>query len=141
MTILNLTRVDCSHRLDTPYNPPAPSISDQEFDQEYYHIYSKLEEFMAAHGENNAFGQGDYYLEPSIMRSRGIGFEVSNPKIVTMALLRGLQKLAADHAPEWEIFLRSDNFDYDVFISPAAVRIYRDNPELLPKIGISNQCG
>ncbi|MCF7786499.1 MAG: hypothetical protein K9N47_10280 [Prosthecobacter sp.] len=132
MTILNLSREDCSHRLDTPYNPPAPSISDQEFDQEYYLLYSKLEEFMAAHGENNAFGQGDYYLEPSIMRSRGIGFEVSNSKIVTTELLQGLQKLAADHAPAWEIYFRSDNFDYDVFINPSAVRIYRNTQDLLP---------
>lgn len=75
------------------------------------------------------------------MRSRGMGFEVSNSKIVTMDLLHGLQKLVSESAPEWEIYLRSDNFDYDVFISPSAVRIYRDNPELLPKIGISNQCG
>lgn len=141
MTIFNLTREDCSLRLDTPYNPPAPSINDQAFAEEYYHLFDKLEEFMSAHGENNAFGQGDYYLEPSIMRSRGMGFEVSNSKIVTMDLLHGLQKLVSESAPEWEIYLRSDNFDYDVFISPSAVRIYRDNPELLPKIGISNQCG
>lgn len=132
MTILNLSREDCSHRLDTPYNPPAPSISDQEFDQEYYFLYSKLEEFMAAHGENNAFGQGDYYLEPSIMRSRGIGFEVSNSKIVTMDLLCGLHQLVNEHAPEWEIYFRSDNFDYDVFISPAVARIYRNTQDLLP---------
>ena len=93
---------------------------------------------MASHGDNDAFGQGDYYLEPTIMRSRGMGFEVSNSKIVTMDLLHGLQKLVSENAPEWEICLRSDNFDYDVFISPSAVRVYRGNPDLLPQIGPTN---
>jgi hypothetical protein len=134
MIILNLSREDCYLRLDTPYNPPASSITDQAFDEEYYLLFDKLEEFMAAHGKNDAFGQGDYYLEPSIMRSRGMGFEVSNSKIVTMDLLRGLQKLVSENAPEWEIHLRSENFDYDVFISPSAVRICRDNPDLPPQI-------
>ena len=138
MIILNLTREECSHRLDTPYNPPDSSISDQAFDAEYYLLFDKLEEYFAAHGKNDAFGQGDYYLEPSIMRSRGIGFEISNSEIVTMNLLHGLQKLVAENAPEWEIYFRSDNFDYDVFISPSAVRIYRDNPDLLPQIGITD---
>jgi hypothetical protein len=138
MTILNLAREDCLHRLDTPYNPPASSVSDSEFDQEYYLLFTKLEEFMASHGENNAFGQGDYYLEPTIMRSRGMGFEVSNSKIVTMDLLRGLQKLVSDHAPEWEICFRSDNFDYDVFISPSTVSIYRNSQDLLPQIGTTD---
>ncbi|WP_395748544.1 hypothetical protein [Prosthecobacter sp.] len=134
MINLELSKEDCLSRLDTPYNPPAPSVSDEEFSAEYYRLYDKLEELMALHGENNAFCEGDYYLEPTIMRSRGMGFEVTNSKIVTMDLLRGLQTLVTEHAPEWEIHFRSDNFDYDVFVGPSAVRIYRDSPELLPKI-------
>ena len=56
MTILNLSREECSHRLETPYNPPAPPISDQDFEEEYYLLFSKLEDFMTSHGENNAYG-------------------------------------------------------------------------------------
>ena len=138
MTILNLSREECSHRLDTPYNPPDSSISDQAFDAEYYLLFDKLEEYFAAHGKNDAFGQGDYYLEPSIMRSRGIGFEISNSEIVTMNLLHGLQKLVAENAPEWEIYFRSDNFDYDVFINPSSVSIYRNTLNLLPDIGAAD---
>ena len=138
MTILNLSREECSHRLDTPYNPPDSSISDQAFDAEYYLLFDKLEEYLAAHGKNDAFGQGDYYLEPSIMRSRGIGFEISNSEIVTMNLLHGLQKLVAENAPEWEIYFRSDNFDYDVFINPSSVSIYRNTLNLLPDIGAAD---
>ena len=55
-----------------------------------------------------------------------------------MDLLRGLQKLVSETAPEWEIYFRSDNFDYDVFISPSAVRIYQDSPDLLPQVGDTN---
>ena len=134
MTILELSREEFGQRLDTLYNPPDSSVSDKEFEIEYYRLYDKLEEFMALQGQNDAYGQGDYYLASSIMRSRGMGFEVTNSKIVTMELLRVLQTLVAENAPEWEICFRSDNFDYDVFVSSSAVRIYRNSPDLLPKI-------
>ncbi|MFC5453832.1 hypothetical protein [Prosthecobacter fluviatilis] len=135
MTILKLSLEECSIRLDTPFDPPESSVSDQEFEEEYYRLFDTLEGFLAAHGKNDAYGQGDYYLEPNVMRSRGMGFEVANSAIVTMDFLHGLQKLVSERAPAWEIYFRSDNFDYDVFINPSEVRIYRDSPDLLPQVG------
>ncbi|WP_395746171.1 hypothetical protein [Prosthecobacter sp.] len=37
----------------------------------------------------------------------------------------------------WQFHFRSVNFDYDVFVSSSAVRIYRDSPDRLPKIASS----
>ena len=131
MRIIELSEDQYLKRLGSPYNAPDDSVCDTEFDDEYYDLFDKLEPLMAEFGTNNAYGDGDYCLEPRISRSRGLGFEVSNDTIVTEELLRRLQELVATHAPEWEIFLQSGFFEYGIFVGSSEIRIHRNNPGIL----------
>jgi len=131
MTILEISDEEHLERIDRPFNPPEEDVSDEDFEREYYALYELIEPLMARHGVNDAFASGDYYLEPSICRSRGLGLEINNPAIVTRALLDELKTLVAKHAPGWEIYLRSDNFDYGIFIGPTEILLQRNNRELL----------
>ena len=134
MHIIELSEKEYFARLETPYHPPDDSISDEQFDEEYYRLFDRLEPLLADFGSNDAYGAGDYYLEPRITRSRGLGFEVTNDDIVTEIFLGSLQHLVATHSPEWELYLRSDGWQYGIFVGPTEVRIHRNGPDILPYI-------
>ncbi len=134
MTILEISKEEYLQRIARPFNPPEEGVSEENFDREYYALYELIEQVMTRHGVNDAFGQGDYYLEPYICRSRGLGLEITNPAIVTLTLLDELKALVAKNAPGWEIHLRSDNFDYGIFIGPTEIRLQRNNQELLKQL-------
>lgn len=131
MEIIEISYEEGMERLRCPHNPPDTVVSEKEFDEEYYALYDLVEPIMASQGVNDAYGQGDYYLEPSISRSRGLGLEISNPEIISTQLLQKLNSVIATRAPDWEIYLRSANFDFGVFIGPSIIRMHRNSPKLL----------
>ncbi len=108
-------------------------MAGADFDTEYDALYDRVEAIMSEHGENDAYGGGDYYLEPFIAQSRGLGFEITNASIITDSLLRRLQALIIQHAPRWELHLGSCNFDFGIFIGPESIRMNR-HPGLLRQL-------
>lgn len=133
MTIIALSEDDYYERLDRPHNPPDPTMPTAAFDEEYYKIFDRVAAIMSEHGENNSYGDGDYNLEPHISQSRGLGFEITNASIVTEHLLRRLQALLVQHAPDWELFLSSSECDFGIFVGPTTIRLHRHN-DLLPQL-------
>ena len=117
LSIRTISKADHHHKLDRPHNPPESNLSDEEFDVEYYKLYDQVEEIMSRQGENNAFGDGDYCLEPHIANSRGLHLEVTNPNIITRDLLTELSDSIGRIDPRWEVYLSSGDFDFGVFIS------------------------
>jgi len=136
MRIIEPSKEEFFDHLDKPFNPPDASISKAEFHQEYYRLYNKLEAILSEFGENDSGGQGDYILEPLIAKSRGMGFEINKSAFVTKLLLLRLQELLISQAPNWEICLKSDNYDYYILIGPTSIRMHRDNARLLPQLNI-----
>jgi hypothetical protein len=134
MTLLEISDKEHGERLDQPFNPPDVDMPEDEFNLEYYSLYDRVDLVMARHGVNDAYGQGDYCLEPYIARSRGLGMEVTNPDIITHKLLEELQDILAAHARNWEIYLRSGEFDYGIFIGASAVRLQRKSKVLLKQL-------
>ena len=134
MTILALSEDDYYEHLDRPHNPPDETIPKAAFDEEYYRLFDRVASIMSEHGDNDSDGEGDYYLEPGITQSRGLGFEITNGSIVTEQLLRRLQALVFQHAPDWEIYLGSAQFDFGIFIGPTSIRMRRHNNNLLPQL-------
>jgi len=133
MTINALSEDEYYAHLDQPHNPPDPTMPTAAFDAEYYQLFDKVAAIMSEHGENNAYCEGDYYLEPHISQSRGLGFEITNPSIVTEHLLLRLQALVAQHAPSWELFLGSALCDFGIFVGPTIIRMHRHD-NLLPQL-------
>ena len=134
MTIIALSKDDYYEHLDKPHNPPDEAIPTATFDEEYYRLFDRVSSIMCEHGDNNAYGEGDYNLESGIARSRGLGLEITNASIVTEHLLRRLQTVVCQHAPDWEIYLGSAQYDFGIFIGPTIVRLYRRSNNVLPQL-------
>ncbi len=117
MTITTLSKEAYYGRLGLPHNPPDPAAPIGNFETEYYGLYERVAAIMSEHGVNNACGEGDYYLEPGKCESRGLGFDITNPSIVSIGLLLRLQSLVAQNAPSWELFLRSSQGDFGIFLT------------------------
>ncbi len=125
MTIISLSEEEYYKHLERPHNPPDPSMPEADFEAEYDALYDRVEAIMTEHGDNSPYSDGDYNLEPYIAPSRGLGFEITNPSIVTESLIRRLQALTIQHAPLWEIYMGSCNFDFGIFIGPESIRMNR----------------
>jgi hypothetical protein len=69
--ILPLSKADPYLKIGEAHNPPDETTSEDEFDSEYYRLFEEVEKIMARYGTNDAYEQGDYYLEPRISASRG----------------------------------------------------------------------
>jgi hypothetical protein len=68
------------------------------------------------------------------MKSRGLGVSITNDGMVVPSLLKTLQNIVADYAPQWEVYLRSAQCDYGIFIGPDGIWWHRDSPYLLPQL-------
>lgn len=134
MRITEISNEEHDRRISLPYNPPDACVSDENFEQEYFGLYDLVEAVMARYGVNDAYGQADYCLEPYISRSRGLGLEITNQAMITHELLGELQAVIASHAPNWEVYLKSDNFNYGIFIGASDIRLQRDSNSLLKQL-------
>ena len=134
MSILELSEEDYYAKLDKAHNPPDASMTEAAFDDEYYALYRRVKAIMSEHGTNDPYDQGDYTLEPHIAESRGLGVSITNAAIVTPTLLQTLQGVVAQHAPKWEIYLGSSNYDFGLFIGPDSIRMHRNTRDQLPQL-------
>jgi hypothetical protein len=134
LRIISLSEDDYYAHLDKPHNPPDSSVAASAFDEEYYGLFQRVAAIMSEHGDNDPYDQGDYTLEPHIAESRGLGLSITNAAIVTELLLRKLQCVVSQFAPDWEIYLGSSQYDFGIFIGPTSIRMHRNNIELLPQI-------
>lgn len=107
-------------------------MSKAASEEEYYALYQRVKAIMSEHGTNDPYGQGDYTLEPHIAESRGLGVSITNEAMVTATLLQKLQATVSHYAPQWEIYLGSENYDFDLFIGPDSIWMHRNTPNLLP---------
>jgi hypothetical protein len=133
MTIHTLSEENYYKHLKRPHHPPDDAMPEADFEAEYDALYDRVEANMSEHGENSAYSDGDYNLEPCIAKSRGLGFEITNPSIVTESLLRRLQALIIQHAPLWEIYMGSCHYDFGIFIGPEKIQMNR-HPGLLRQL-------
>jgi hypothetical protein len=134
MNIISLAEEDYFQRLNSPHNPPSREVLGEAFDSEYYRLYDLVKSVMKDYGENDAYGEGDYNLEPHIADSRGLGFEISNESIISERLLLSLQGVLVHHAPEWEIFLGSALYEFGIFIGPGSIWMHRLHDGILPQL-------
>lgn len=134
MKIIPLGQDAYYERLNCPHNPPGLDTSKEAFEAEYYLLYDQLEKLLDQCGENNAYGEGDFYLEPALVDSRGIGLEITNNMFISEKLLTDLQGLLLKEAPGWDIYLGSGQYDFGLFIGGESIWLYRTNQEVLPQL-------
>ena len=132
MKIIEIQEDAYSRRLKKPHNSPI-SVDDMLFQKEYHILYNNIETALLEYGKNDVYGQGDYCLENSIIASRGLGFEITNDKIVTQAFLSRFQNIVIKNAG-WEIFLQSGTFDWGIFIGHSIIHLYRKSGDLLKTV-------
>jgi hypothetical protein len=132
MQIQQLSEEDFYQKLGQAHNSPGSDLSEEEFAAEYYRLYGEIEIILARHGKNDAYGEGDYYLEPRIVDSRGLGLEVTNPNMISPKLISELSDAVRRINPLWEIYLGSGECDFGVFVSASGAKMWkRDDSSLL----------
>lgn len=134
MKIIPLSQDAYYERLNRPHNPPDANVSEEAFEAEYHLLYDQLEKILNQFGENNAYGEGDFNLEPALADSRGLGLEISNDEFISEALLKDLQELLLKEAPAWEIYLGSGQYDFGIFISVENIWLHRTSREILAQL-------
>jgi hypothetical protein len=123
--ILPLSESDHDLKIDSVHNPPDETTSQEEFDKEYYRLFEEVEKIMARYGENDPYEQGDYYLEPQISESRGLGLVITNPNIASAALLSDLSEAIRRTDPRWEVYLGSGEFEFGIFVNAEMALVWR----------------
>lgn len=126
-----ISEADFYRKLGEPHNPPESNVSEEVFDAEYYRLYDRVEKVLEHCGENNAYGEGDYCLEPHISASRGLGLTITNPGIISPELFEQLGECIRDTDTRWEIYLGSDEYDFGIFISSTEVLIWKNQDSSL----------
>ena len=130
--ITSINKAEHARKLKQPHNPPDADMSEEAFDAEYYKLYDEVGAILGRHGKNDAYGDEDYCLTPHISKSRGLGLAVTNPGIISPALLEELSSAIRRSASGWEVYLGSDNYDFGVFISADSALLWRRDPGILP---------
>jgi len=123
--ILPLSKSDHTLKVGRAHNPPDKTTSEEDFAAEYYRLFDEVEKIMARYGTNDAYEQGDYYLEPRISHSRGLGLVITNPDIASPALLHELSEAIGRTDPRWEVYLASGEFEFGIFISAEKAWVWR----------------
>jgi hypothetical protein len=123
--ILSLSESDHDLKIDNGHNPPDETTSGEDFDGEYYRLFEEVKEIMARYGENDPYEQGDYYLEPQISNSRGLGLAITNPDIASPVLLDELSEAIRRTDPRWEVYLASGEFEFGIFVSAEKALVWR----------------
>ncbi len=132
MTIRTISRAEYTERLKTPYDPP-PEI-DEVFEAEYFKLFDRLENTLKNFGKNDPYGEGDYYLAASVARSRGLGFVVTNDEIVTVKFLTEIQETLQESGLNWEITVKSQLFEWGLFVSATQTDLYRRKEDSLSQL-------
>lgn len=131
-----------AHYASAAFNPPSEECFNDTFRNEYYGVESRLETILQEFGENDAYGEGDYYLDNGYGRTRGLGFEVShessleNPQVVP-----AIQRLLASLPDEYEVCIQGENFDFYVYVSPREVKAFTEDLERLARFGLKPKEG
>ncbi|HEY1121679.1 MAG TPA: hypothetical protein VGE67_08770 [Haloferula sp.] len=123
--ILPLSKSDHNLKVGKAHNPPDKTISEGDFEAEYYRLFDEVEKIMARYETNDPYEQGDYYLEPRISNSRGLGLVITNPDIASPALLHELGEAIRRTDLRWEVYLASGEFEFGIFISAESALVWR----------------
>ena len=123
--ILSLSEPDHDLRIDNAHNPPDKTTSQDEFDREYYRLFEEVEKIMVRYGTNDPYENGDYYLEPRISDSRGLGLTITNPDIASPALLDEPSEAIRRTDSRWEVYLASGEFEFGIFVSAEKAWVWR----------------
>jgi hypothetical protein len=123
--ILPLSKANHDLKIHKAHNPPDETTPGEEFDSEYYRLFEEVEKIMARHGKNDPYEQGDYYLEPQISESRGLGLVITNPDIASPALLDELSEAIQRTDSRWEVYLASGEFEFGIFVNGEKALVWR----------------
>jgi len=119
--------------LERPHNPPPDTVTDTEFEVEFYAVSDELSSILSEFGENDPFGNGDYNFDPGFVRSRGMGFESSRDDFISHDLILRLVEHLQFRRPEWEFAIYLPNGG-GIFVSAERLRYWMSPDDDIPEI-------
>ncbi|MFC7339583.1 hypothetical protein ACFQY0_20505 [Haloferula chungangensis] len=137
-TVKLLDRTEWEQFVDCPFNPPDESISDDEFRVEYFEVEERLRAVLQEFGDEDAYGEGDFYLENGFGRTRGLGFELGGESSLECpGLIPRIIMLLNTIEPTYDIEIRGDQYDFYLYVSKNRIQAFLENPSRLSSFGLS----
>lgn len=125
MSIQIITKKEAFAHVGKSYNPPTITElqSEEDFYSEWYAVQRGLAGILKSFGENDAYGQADYYIADSATLSRGINVCITSTKPLSPTLISQTQEYlkTVEHAYEVDYTISTRDGDFEVFVSRDAV--------------------
>jgi len=133
-----MSKAEWGKFVDRPFNPPDDSVSDDDFANEFYAVEDGLRAVLAGFGEEDAYGQADFYLDNGCERTRGMGFELGErPGLERPEVVSAIRNYLVSIPHSYDIAIHGMNFDFYLYISQDRIQAYTDDLTRLSAFGLA----
>ncbi len=127
-TICLISEQEAYAHLAQPYNPPAltKDFLEEDFYHEWHTVQKGLAKILNQFWENDAYGQGDYYIADSATLSRGINVCITSAKPLgdKIILLTQSYLMSLKFECEVDYTISTKDGDFEIFVSKDKVQAW-----------------
>lgn len=132
-----LTEDEWGGFVGTPFNPPAPTISDEDFRTEFYATEKALRKVLLQFGEEDAYGERDFGLDNGFGRTRGLGLELGARRgLERPAALTAIREFLIGLPERYDIALCGANYDFYLYVNRDRMMAYTLDRRRLGRFGL-----
>jgi hypothetical protein len=133
-----LTEAEWIELEETPYNPPSPELSEDDFEAEFDAAETGLIAVLEHFGRNAAAG-GDFIHDWTVPDgSRGICFEILHrSKLRTPRLIPSLLEFLHSLPQSYSIGMSSDQFTDYIYVRREGVLVYECSRRTMRAFGLT----
>lgn len=131
------TEDEWSEFVDTPFNPPESSVSDEEFREEFYGTEAALRRVLLEFGEDDDYGQKDFGLDNGCGRTRGIGVELGSQRGLELPqVLTAIRDFLTTLPEIYDVALIGTNYDFYLYVNRDRTIAYTRDRRRLGRFGL-----
>lgn len=132
-----LTEDEWGDFVRTPFNPPAQTISDEEFRNEFYSTEKALRKVLLQFGEEGTYGEKDFGLENGFGRTRGLGLELGAQRgLERTEVLTAIREFLIELPERYDIAICGANFDFYLYVNRDRLMAYTTDRRRLGRFGL-----
>ena len=131
------TEDEWSDFVNTPFNPPDDSISDDEFRDEFYETEEALRKVLLRFGEEDDYGEKDFGLDNGFGRTRGSGVELSSRRgLERPEVLAAIRDFLTSLPETYDVALNGMNYDFYLYVNRNRTVAYTRDKRRLGRFGL-----
>jgi hypothetical protein len=126
-----MTNSEWNEFVNRPFNPPKPTISDDDFRVEFCSVEDGLRAILAE------LGYEDEFLDNCFGRTRGMGFQMPyDCPLETPMLVPAIQSWLSGLVENYDIAIMGENYDFYVYVSRDRIVAYTKDLTRLRNLGL-----